>query len=558
MINIPVRLHTGSKSAESTAASQFSLNGFDRFSHDLGQFYSLLIDVHREKNTHFHYLRINPTKKPLSVDFSEYEPLYQMSQNCGFGSLLRAGKKDKKITIWLPSVVSEIRYDEHQRLSFCQKKSLSYKWEFISHFHLHIHDFHTDGAQLIIPYIVFEDQNGDIFNEFSVISEIERRLFRKSEWFYAGSPSDIWNYLINGSIYDPRDDKKIKKRFKCQQCAYSWWNYFGLLKRETGKKLYTILQDEVAFSVLMDLSFEGEWGHGFWSDDIETHARFHLDGIHLLISQYEKTNDSTWLQGAERALGFVFENLTDTFNENQTWFLHDTIEHKKLHHFKNTIFGKSQGNSLCINTHVQALTVLNRLMLHSQEREKYQSAYDNGCNALRRVLEYRPGEVPYKLIGYLNISNKTRKTKKSKIGKIIAIMEKRLLNRIYWPVQRLYPRLVYPNGFIERDLTITMAFESYHVINIKDLLTLYKQDPLPWLDYFIREGTTYLRKFVREIGLPRNLAESPIYIEFVDILFLYSKLIESLPPEEVHTAEEDIFNFTGGYSIDFFASPLVR
>ena len=101
-----------------------------------------------------------------------------------------------------------------------------------------------------------------------------------------------------------------------------------------------------------------------------------------------------------------------------------------------------------------------------------------------------------------------------------------------------------------------MASDSYHVINIKDLLTLYQQDPLPWLEYFIREGTTFLRKFVRE-RLAFNLGESPYYIEFIDILFLYDSK-ESLPPDEIKIAEETILKVTGGYSIDFFASPLVR
>jgi hypothetical protein len=103
-----------------------------------------------------------------------------------------------------------------------------------------------------------------------------------------------------------------------------------------------------------------------------------------------------------------------------------------------------------------------------------------------------------------------------------------------------------------------MASDRYHVINIKDLLTLYQQDPLPWLKYFIKDGTTFLRRFVREIGLSCSLKVSPYYIEFIDMLFLYNEVIESLPPDEIKTAEETILMVTGGYSIDLFASPLIR
>jgi hypothetical protein len=89
-------------------------------------------------------------------------------------------------------------------------------------------------------------------------------------------------------------------------------------------------------------------------------------------------------------------------------------------------------------------------------------------------------------------------------------------------------------------------------------LTLYQQDPIPWLKHFIREGTTFLRRFVRDVDLSSNLKESPYYIEFIDILFLYNELIEPLPREEIKTAEQAILHVTGGYSIDFHASPLIR
>src|SRR5262249_34899099 len=147
-------------------------------------------------------------------------------------------------------------------------------------------------------------------------------------------PAHLWNYLINGSLYDPRSHKGIDKRFKCQQCAFAWWSYFDFLHRKTGKRVYGLLRDEVAFSVLLDLSAEGEWGHGLWSDEIETHARFHLDGLHLLISQYEKTNNPIWLKAAERGMAFIFDHLTDTLDDGCPWFLHDTLEKKKDHRLR--------------------------------------------------------------------------------------------------------------------------------------------------------------------------------------------------------------------------------
>jgi hypothetical protein len=282
-----------------------------------------------------------------------------------------------------------------------------------------------------VPYIVFEDPQGDIFEELQETNEFERRLYRKSDWFYAKTPADLWKYLINGGLYDPRCENSINKRFKCQQCAFAWWNYFGFLHRKTSKRFYSIMQDEVAFSVLNDMASTGEWGHGYWSDEIETHARFHLDGIHLLISQYKKTSDSVWLQAAEIAMDFVFLNLTDRLDDNSVWFLHDTIEREGKHHFKSTLFGKSPDNSLSINTHVQALTVLYRLNKNVPKKKIYSNMFEKGCRALHLALNHRPAEILYKLMSFWILNTKVRKKNPLILNKIVRAVENRILILIY-------------------------------------------------------------------------------------------------------------------------------
>ena len=556
MNNIAVAAkNIGSKPAKTESSSRIS--GYERSWDALDGSNERTVDTHHENGSQFHFVTIRPSKESMTVDFPDYGSILQVTENEIFGSILKTVSNGIDLTIWLPWIAHEILFDDHQRISYSPSPSCSFRWEFTPSFRLKVDNLCTDRS-LTTPYVAFKDPDGNIFREFNTCCEVERRLFRKSEWFHAVSPSDIWNYLIAGSIYDPRADKTIKKRFKCQQCAFSWWNYFELLKRETGKKIYTILQDEIAFSVLKDLSPEGRWGHGFWSDAIETHARFHLDGIHLLISQYEKTADSVWLQAAERAMNFILNNLVDSFSEDQIWFLHDTIELEQNHRFKTTLFGKSPGNSLCINTHVQALTVLNRLRSKLQEKKQFTSAYNKGCNALRRVLEYRPAELPYKVFSFWITKSKTLKNSKSIAEKIMRKVVNRLLGTIYWPFQQRFPRLVHPSGFIERDLSLSRVSDRYMITNIKDLLTLYQQDPLTWLGPYVRNGTAYLREFISASGLSGLLKQSPYFIEFIDILFLYDKLVGPVPAEEMKRAADTILEVTGGYSIDLCASPLVR
>ena len=103
-----------------------------------------------------------------------------------------------------------------------------------------------------------------------------------------------------------------------------------------------------------------------------------------------------------------------------------------------------------------------------------------------------------------------------------------------------------------------MFSDSYHIINLKDLLTLYREQPLPWLRPYIKNGLTFVRNYLAQIGFANALASSPFYIELIDILYLYDKLIEEVPPEEIKTVEGDIYEQTGGYSLDYYASELIR
>ena len=132
------------------------------------------------------------------------------------------------------------------------------------------------------------------------------------------------------------------------------------------------------------------------------------------------------------------------------------------------------------------------------------------------------------------------------------------LSRIYWSVRRVFPRIVYPNGFTERDLSLSFFSDSYNIINLKDLLILYGKEPLPWLCPYIKNDLTFVRDYLTKIGFASALASSPFYIELLDILYLYSKLIAEVPLEEIKTIEKNIYEQTGGYSLDYHTSELIR
>jgi hypothetical protein len=538
---------------------QFVSQDFRRAALDFTASVSQIIDSHAPYGARICYLRVLSTGEPKSIAVGSKGVVTRSINGTDFGSLLSLTHEEAEYTLWLPCFQQPFRFDSRGRIEVAAGSYFSCEWAFVPRIELKILQGVSPGEIAVVPYIILKDPGGVFLNELSSLGDPERRLYRKSDWFYASRPLDIWKYLINGSVYDPRSIKGIDKRFKCQQCAFAWWNYFNFLHQTTGKRIYGLLQDEVAYSILLDLSAEGEWGHGYWSDEIETHARFHLDGIHLLISQYEKTDDPLWLEAAERGMGFIFNHLTDRFDDGSPWFLHDTLEKKSKHRVSSTLFGKSPGNSLCINTHAQALTVLYRLGQMAPNPTVYTDNFAKGLAALRRVLDHQPGEFLYRIFAkalaqyYRHAAptaNPTTRIKNAAKRQAVVIAYRRL--------KRLFPRLVLPEGFIDRDLTLSAASDHYHNINVKDLLTLYQQRSDPWLRDYIKDAFGFGSRLVRTWGLDKAVLRSPYYFEFMDILHLYDRLVEPIPGEEIARMEETLQRGSGGYSLDYYASELVR
>ena len=421
---------------------------FERKGQVLGRCCSKLIDVHVKQKVEVHFLRVSSETGPTNIRFSSAGTVLKLFHGGEFGVVLIVDSKGKKYTVWLPSAGEKFRFDESHRIIMSEASFLSCHWEFNSDIQLNLFLSGVPEERAIVPYMIIEDESEEFAAEIKSLGAAEKCLYRKTDWFFARKPSDIWGYLINGSIYDPRLYKGIDKRFKCQQCAFSWWSYFGFLNKETGKKLYDILQSFIAYSVLLDMSSKGEWGHGFWSDEMETHARFHLDGIHLLISQYEKNGESLWVEAAERGMAFVAEHLMEQFDDGSLWFLHDTTEHKdKRIHFQSSLFGKSPGNSLCINTHVQALTVLNRLVPIIPENKKYSEMLENGIHALHRVLEHQPASALYNIFIFMFMNS--RRKHQSLVEKVVNAVKVKSIKRGFWFVRRLLEWYIRVDGLIE-------------------------------------------------------------------------------------------------------------
>lgn len=470
--------------------------------------------------------------------------------NDSIGTLIHGIENGIPVTIWLPREPEYYIFDKHGRARRCENTQLHNHGIVDSNTYLSVPASPEKNASLVFPYVKFTDSEGSFFNELSELSETEQYLFKRSEWFLASSVASIWNYLIHGSVYDPRESETTRSRFKCQQCAYAWWKYLHNLYHKTQKNMYALLRDEIAYSILLDMENDGGWRHGYWSDNMETHARFHLDGIELFIAQHELTSDRLWLDGCRRGMDFVIEKLTDRLDDGLIWFLHDTMEEEKNHRVVSAIFGKDPKNSLCINTHVHALRVLYRLQEYFPGDRSYQDSYAKGMQALHRVLSHQPADNLYRLFSTW-ILNSRVSAFDSRVLRRLQTYAVRWFNRpVYWKIMQKYPRLVHPNGFIERDLSITYASDRYHITNMKELLKLYELERAGWLRGYIVNGFEFLKRYIAKKGMKNVIRSSPYYIETIDIVVMYSRFIEELPQEYIESVRNEIYAVTGAYSIE--------
>jgi hypothetical protein len=399
----------------------------------------------------------------------------------------------------------------------------------------------------MLSYLVIDDPSGAHFRDLDPRLPVERKRYLKSCWFDAQVPADVWHYLINGSIYDPRHDNLGQKSVKCQQCAYAWWTYFHFLHHQTQKPVYRLLRDEIAFTVLLDQDVDGGWRHGCWYEEMETHARFFLDGIHLLLSQYEESGQPRWLNAASEAMDGFLKCMGEELADGNLWFLHDTVEDRRRHVFASRALGKLPSNSLCLNTHIQALTVLFRFLKHPEAKEAFRGAAEKGLRALQAALNLNGGGRVYKRLMAWIFRTHFEKEAPTRWKIYTQSFRIHATGRIYWPLRQRYPRLVQPSGFIERDLSLAFASHGYHVLNLKDLLVLYDQTRLNWLVPYIEGGMRYLRG----LDWDRWMQRDPLFVELPDVLQLYDRLISSVPQNEVHRVEEALNKVKGGVSLDF-------
>ena len=329
----------------------------------------------------------------------------------------------------------------------------------------------------------------------NIVAELEQPLvierqpvfFWTSETTYQ-SPADLYLYLLHGHVYTKRYIWPRNWKMCSELDAYGLYVTFNGLETSTGKVLYNLFKRQVLFSVIARQADDGAWYHGEWTKYLESHYRFHNGAMLILESALKERSDEVVSHSLQRAAQFISQKTDDT--ELGLWFLHDSLEDSiemmeemcrvnKSNWIRLPILGKSATNKLIFNTHVDTLIALDHYRDVTGD-EQYVEKVDSARKAALGMLALRPAEALYSLF-YRAI--KLTLLPKAEAEKLPVLV--RAFKRLTWMyiapnlyrIKNIYPRLVMPGGYIERQLGMGHFDVNYHPINVMDLARLWRCFP---------------------------------------------------------------------------------
>ena len=405
-------------------------------------------------------------------------------------------------------------------------------------------DYYTrfENQRVIFDVQLFSDESFelivlDVPNQgFLSLQSIYKNSMKKytltGPWVVVSPLLDCWRVMVDGRIYEYREgpSREASARFSSQQAALFLYKLIAI-QDDCPRDLVEIIKDEIAYSVMLDLGADGRWVHGCWTDQMETHARFQVDGIHLLLDHFNETKEDIFLEKALIAMKYLI-SIADTLNNGSLWFIHDTLELNQPYIYplmKSRAFGKSLTNTLCLNTHLSTLCALIRIYKQIRIQE-LKTSMEKGLEAAEMVMRAEPATILYQILYYLiDLSfagSYSTDIKSPWLARLSKILVRDNLELVLPYLKKAFPRFIMPNGFTTRHLAITHEAYHYHIINLYDMLVLYqllylhKYRDLRWLWHRIEKGVNYCLNGNLIKYLIRN--RDKFIPQLVEVLIIYS------------------------------------
>ena len=289
-------------------------------------------------------------------------------------------------------------------------------------------------------------------------------------------PADLYRHLVHGLVYEDRYEWPKRWRVCSENDAHALFVTCSGLGNSTGKRIYELLKTQLLLAVLARQSPDGGYRHGTWTDELESHFRLHASAMHMFMDAFEQAADNSLRDALVRAAGFTARQVDHT--DIGAWFLHDELETSveamnrgPFRWIPSTVLGKAPSNMLVLNTHLDLLVALHRFAKQARTRE-YDELIDSARRAALEVLRLAPAQGAYSvLFRLIELTMLPTRTAEKLALPLRAL--KRLARDFLLPhlpsIKTRFPRLVMPNGYVDRALSIRNWSHRYLGINAMDL-----------------------------------------------------------------------------------------
>lgn len=407
--------------------------------------------------------------------------------SCSSGGWLLKAFSASVPSYWIPQLPVLRKVDAHGRILAEEKVAIV--------------EFKTTSSDFSVVITIPEGMHLDMTiwcfkaGDSNIVEELEKPLAleKQSVYFWTSetgyqAPADLYLYLVHGQIYTNSYRWPQKWKMCSDLDAYGLYVTFNGLEPATNKVLYKLFKRQVLFSVIARQAEDGAWYHGEWTDCMESHYRFHNGAMLTLEAALKEHPDKVVSDALKRGAEFIAQKTDNT--ELGLWFLHDSLEDdvemmeemcrvNGSNWIKAPILGKSVTNKLIFNTHVDTLVTLDHYRNVTGD-EQYAEKVDSACKAALGMLALRPAETIYRII-YRAIKLTLLPT--SEAEKLPVVL--RAFKRISWMyiapnlfrIKNIYPRLMMPGGYIERQLGMGHYDINYHSINLLDIARLWRCFP---------------------------------------------------------------------------------
>lgn len=314
--------------------------------------------------------------------------------------------------------------------------------------------------------------------ELSQAETLEKQpFFLWSSHTCYGGASDLYLHLLFGHIYENHAVWPRYWRVCSELDAWALYVILAGLERATGKRLYGLLKRQVVLSVVARQAEDGGWYHGEWTRAMESHYRLVNAAVLMLAAYLEEDNDGRVRTSLEKGAAFLV-NRTHKLDAG-AWFLHDSLEGNtegiRQYPFawsSSTALGKATSNLLVLNTHLDSIIALDRYARATGD-EQYAAIGRSARQAALVVLGLGPAEWLYRQIFRILDLTLLPKAQAVALPAYLRAVKRagwKYLVPILHRIKAIFPRLVMPNGFVDRGLCQRGFSTRYQSVNVWDLV----------------------------------------------------------------------------------------